>query len=77
MFIGVSAPKVLTPEMVGRMAADPIIFAMANPEPEIDPNEAKKAGARIDELSGGMKRRQACFGGCWMRGFAKSRTRLK
>lgn len=47
LFIGVSGPKVLTEEMVGTMAPDPIIFAMSNPEPEIMPDLAKKAGARI------------------------------
>ncbi|HML38212.1 MAG TPA: malic enzyme-like NAD(P)-binding protein [Bacillota bacterium] len=47
MFIGVSAPKMVTPEMVKSMAADSIIFAMANPEPEIMPDLAKAAGARI------------------------------
>ena len=47
MFIGVSGPKMLTAEMVETMAPDPIIFAMANPEPEIMPELAKEAGARI------------------------------
>lgn len=47
MFIGVSGPKMLTVEMVKTMAADPVIFAMANPEPEIMPELAKEAGARI------------------------------
>ena len=47
MFIGVSAPKMVTPEMVKSMAAHPIIFAMANPEPEIMPDLAQAAGARI------------------------------
>lgn len=47
IFIGVSAPKVLTPEMVKTMNSDAIIFAMANPTPEIFPDEAKAAGARI------------------------------
>ncbi|MDD2189288.1 MAG: NAD-dependent malic enzyme [Eubacteriales bacterium] len=47
IFIGVSAPKTLTAEMVKTMAVNPIIFAMANPEPEIMPETAKKAGARI------------------------------
>ncbi len=47
IFIGVSAPGVLTPEMVKTMNKDAIIFAMANPVPEIMPDEAKKAGARI------------------------------
>ena len=47
VFIGVSAPGSLTTEMVKTMAPDPIIFAMANPVPEIMPDEAKKAGVRI------------------------------
>ncbi len=45
--IGVSAPKVITKEMVGTMAKDAIVFAMANPEPEIMPSEAFLGGARI------------------------------
>lgn len=47
IFIGVSAPGVLTQEMVKTMNKDAIIFAMANPVPEILPDEAKAAGARI------------------------------
>lgn len=47
VFIGVSAPGVLTKEMVLTMSANPIIFAMANPVPEIMPDEAYEAGARI------------------------------
>ncbi|CCC57760.1 NAD(P)-dependent malic enzyme [Caloramator australicus] len=47
VFIGVSAPNVLTAEMVKTMNKDSIIFAMANPTPEIFPDEAKKSGARI------------------------------
>ena len=47
VFVGVSAPKVLTGDMVRTMAADPIIFAMANPTPEIMPDEAAAAGAAI------------------------------
>lgn len=47
IFIGVSAPGVLTPEMIKTMNADPIVLAMANPTPEIMPDEAKKAGAKI------------------------------
>ena len=47
VFIGVSAPKILTPEMIQTMTKDPIIFAMANPVPEILPDEAKKAGAKV------------------------------
>lgn len=47
VFIGVSVPGVLTAEMVRSMNDDPIIFAMANPIPEIMPEEALKAGARI------------------------------
>ena len=47
VFIGVSAPKILTQEMVKSMAKDAIVFAMANPMPEILPDEAKAAGAKI------------------------------
>jgi len=46
-FIGVSAPGVLTPEMIGEMNPDPIIFALANPTPEIMPELAHEAGAKI------------------------------
>jgi malate dehydrogenase (oxaloacetate-decarboxylating) len=46
-FVGVSAAGALTPAMVAGMAADPIIFALANPTPEITPEEAKAAGVRI------------------------------
>ncbi|KZL89548.1 NAD(P)-dependent malic enzyme [Clostridium magnum] len=47
LFIGVSAPGALKPEMVKSMNKDSIIFAMANPVPEIMPEEAKAAGARV------------------------------
>ncbi len=47
VFIGVSAPKLVTKEMVKSMKKDPIVFAMANPEPEITYEEGKAAGARI------------------------------
>lgn len=47
IFIGVSAPGSVTTEMVKTMNPDPMIFAMANPTPEIMPDEAKAAGARI------------------------------
>ena len=47
VFIGVSAPGVLTGEMVQSMAKDAIVFACANPTPEIMPDEAKAAGARV------------------------------
>lgn len=47
IFIGVSAPGSLTPEMIKSMSPDPVIMAMANPVPEILPDEAKAAGARI------------------------------
>ena len=47
VFIGVSAPGVLKKEMVASMAKDPIVFAMANPTPEIMPDEAKAAGTAI------------------------------
>jgi len=47
VFIGVSAPGVLTAEMVSTMAADAIVFAMANPVPEIMPEQAAEGGARV------------------------------
>jgi malate dehydrogenase (oxaloacetate-decarboxylating) len=47
LFIGVSVPKVLTPEMVESMGEGAVIFAMSNPEPEIMPDLARKAGASI------------------------------
>ncbi len=47
VFIGVSAPGVVTAEMVGTMAEDAIVFAMANPTPEIMPDETKRGGARV------------------------------
>lgn len=47
VFIGVSAPGVVTQEMVRSMNKDSILFAMANPTPEIMPHEAKAAGARV------------------------------
>lgn len=47
VFVGVSAPGVVTAEMVSTMAEDAIVFAMANPTPEIMPEEAKKGGARV------------------------------
>ena len=47
IFIGVSAPGVLTAEMIKTMNDDPVVFAMANPTPEIMPDEAKKAGVKI------------------------------
>ncbi|MFN1835704.1 NADP-dependent malic enzyme [Balneola sp. MJW-20] len=47
VFIGVSAPGVLTQDMIKTMKGDPWIFAMANPIPEIMPHEAKEAGASI------------------------------
>lgn len=47
VFIGVSAPGVLTEEMVASMSKNPIIFACANPVPEIYPEQARQAGARV------------------------------
>lgn len=47
VFIGVSAPGTLTKDMVRSMAKDPVIFACANPVPEIYPDEAKEAGAAV------------------------------
>ena len=47
IFVGVSAPNIVTPEMVASMNRDAILFAMANPVPEIMPDVAKAAGARV------------------------------
>jgi len=47
VFIGVSVADLLSKEMVESMADDPIIFAMANPNPEIKPDVAKAAGAKV------------------------------
>ena len=47
IFVGVSAPNLVTPDMAASMNEDAILFAMANPVPEIMPNEAKAAGVRI------------------------------
>lgn len=47
IFIGVSAPNIVTEEMVASMNSDAILFAMANPVPEIMPDLAKKAGAKV------------------------------
>lgn len=47
VFIGVSAPDIVNGDMVKSMACDPIVFAMANPVPEIMPDKAKEAGAKV------------------------------
>ena len=47
VFIGVSAPNIVTKDMIKSMAKDPIVFPMANPTPEIMPDLAKEAGARV------------------------------
>ena len=47
VLIGVSAPGIVTADMVSTMADDAIVFAMANPVPEIMPEEARKGGARV------------------------------
>ena len=47
IFVGVSAPNIVTSEMVASMNKDSILFAMANPVPEVMPDVAKAAGARI------------------------------
>ena len=47
VFIGVSAPELVTTEMVKTMNKDAIVFACANPTPEIFPDEAKAGGARV------------------------------
>ena len=47
VFIGVSAPGILRPEWIGAMAAQPVVFALANPDPEVDPAEAEKYAAVV------------------------------
>ena len=47
IFVGVSAPNIVTPDMVSSMNQDSVLFAMANPVPEIMPDAAKAAGARV------------------------------
>ena len=47
VFIGVSAPNIVTAEMIGCMKRDPIVFPMANPTPEILPEEAFRGGAKV------------------------------
>jgi len=47
IFIGVSQPGVLTPELIAKMANDPIVFALANPTPEIMPDVARQAGVAV------------------------------
>lgn len=47
IFVGVSAPNIVTPDMVKSMHSDAILFAMANPVPEIMPDAAKAAGAKV------------------------------
>jgi malate dehydrogenase (oxaloacetate-decarboxylating) len=47
VFVGVSAPNIVSPEMVSTMAKDAIVFPMANPTPEIMPDLAKAGGARV------------------------------
>ncbi|NLH54473.1 MAG: NADP-dependent malic enzyme [Acholeplasmataceae bacterium] len=47
VFIGVSAPKIVTSEMIATMSKDAVVFSMANPIPEIMPEEAKAGGARV------------------------------
>ena len=47
LFVGVSAAGALTQDMIRNMAEDPVVFAMANPEPEIRPEPAKEAGVKV------------------------------
>jgi malate dehydrogenase (oxaloacetate-decarboxylating) len=47
VFIGVSAPGILQPEWIGTMAEQPVVFALANPDPEVDPAEAEKYAAVV------------------------------
>ena len=47
VFVGVSAPRILQPEWIADMAEDPVVFALANPDPEVDPAEAEKYAAVV------------------------------
>ena len=47
VFIGVSAPGILQPEWIAEMADQPVVFALANPDPEVDPAEAEKYAAVV------------------------------
>jgi malate dehydrogenase (oxaloacetate-decarboxylating) len=47
VFIGVSAPRILEPTWIADMAAQPVVFALANPDPEVDPAEAEKYAAVV------------------------------
>jgi len=47
VFIGVSAPGILPPEWIADMADQPVVFALANPDPEVDPTEAEKYAAVV------------------------------
>lgn len=66
VFIGISAANVVSPEMVKSMNSDPIVLALANPVPEIEPPIAKEAGAAV-ALDGKMVNNALCFPGL-MRG---------
>ena len=91
VFAGVSAPGTLTAEMVKTMAKDPIIFACANPTPEIFPDDAKAAGAAVvstgrSDYPNQLKQRPVlprhlpgragCAGQCHHRGY-EDRRRLR
>ena len=52
IFVGISAPGIVTSDMVASMNADAIMFAMANPVPEIMPDIARAAGARVEQTTG-------------------------
>ena len=47
VFIGVSAPRVVQPQWIADMAGDPVVFALANPDPEVDPAEAEQYAAVV------------------------------
>lgn len=64
MFLGVSAPDIVTQEMVGTMADSPIVFAMANPTPEIMPGPAKKPAR--PSLGRGVPTFQTKLTTCWL-----------
>ena len=89
VFIGVSAPGAVTTEMVKTMAEDAIIFACANPTPEIFPEDAKAGGAKVvstgrsdfpNQINNGLAfpdvyKRQVYYYGDWFRDVAEARMK--
>ena len=55
MFLGLSTGDILKPEMVKRMAAKPLILALANPKPEINPDDARHPGTYVDRMPANIR----------------------